>query len=104
MVLNRDLTFTLTAIPDCFGRSLRDAKGQFLNALGTWKVVVPEGAASYGIDIDIPHGAYIETSSGTVPAGSYGSILLKGKSAPFKLHFVIGDPDSGDELIYEKTL
>jgi hypothetical protein len=97
IVLNKDLTLSISDIPDCFGSSFRESKGQFLNAVGTWRVVVPEIIATYGIDINI-------VSGGTLRAGTYAShILFKESSAPFKLHLIIGDPDARDELVYEKT-
>lgn len=91
--LDRDLSVSVSNIPDCIFHL--NNKGKYLSGEGKWKVVIPELDSSYGIFLDIGEG-------NTLSAGIYNSLILVGKSKPFTLAYVIGDPDSMNRLIYEK--
>jgi hypothetical protein len=95
--LKSDLSISFENIPDCIYEGYRDSEvvGKQLSGNGTWEIVVPELASSYGVMVNI-------SGVNSMHAGSYSSWMIIGKEKPFQLVYVIGDPDSMHYLIYQK--
>ena len=95
ITLKKDLSVSIEGIPDCINHLHGETKGELLNGVGTWEIVIPEVVSSYGLMFDI-------SSNNSMKAGLYNTLVIVGKEKPFKLLYIIGDPDSMYRLTYEK--
>ena len=100
IALHTDSTFSITGLPDCYVDGFGNGNGRFLTGQGTWEIEsVQNGFRSrYGVTLTVVQG-------GTMKPGIYhgSSILIEGRTPPFKLQFGIGDPDQDEYIVYEKT-
>ena len=85
----------IEGLPDCYVDGSGDSNGSFLGGRGKWQL--ESMGANHGLTLEI-------ASGGTLHPGLYhgSSILIKGSAAPFTLELVIGDPDSGESISYER--
>jgi hypothetical protein len=102
--LGADGSFSATSVPDCW--YTHECSGKLENLKGIWLVgkdhqpenpwwviylnVVREGDPNYEKKLTEP------------PGLAEPSITLMNNKPPYILHFVVGDPDSGDGLSYTK--
>ena len=100
--LKNDLSLAIDGLPDCINDFHGELNGNALSGVGTWKVIVPEGISSYGVQADITDTNGIANEA-TLKAGTYNSVVIMGKEKPFQLVYIIGDPDSMERLTYKKV-
>jgi hypothetical protein len=96
IILRKDGSVKIVGLPDCYVISSGQGNGMFLGGEGKWEV--EKRYEEYGISLTIAKG-------GTLSPSIYdaSSILIKHKGPPFILQLGIGDPDSGENITYEKT-
>ncbi len=95
ITLKKDLSITIENMPDCIHHLGGKTTGELLSGVGTWAIVTPEIESSYGIMFDI-------AGETTLKAGLYNKLAIEGKEKPFKLIYIIGDPDSMNQLLFER--
>lgn len=81
LTLRADGSITVTNLPADFGTSTCILSGQ-----GHW-----EGPDDRGIRLDIVS----DQRAGLCQSGSYAGLELAGHSKPYRLYWIVGDPDSG---------
>jgi hypothetical protein len=94
--LRADGTFTAVNLPtDTHGSPGTDCFSTLVTGSGNWRIDVVSHGASY----ETEHWG-IEFES---PAVKIHSTNLAGQKPPYELIFTLGDPDSGDAMIFEKA-
>jgi hypothetical protein len=95
VTLRGDGTVSIIDLADCYSAS-HGGSGRYLTGDGLWEIESTD--FGYGITLTIGAG-------GTLPRSIYhgSSILISGKSAPFGIRFVIGDPDTNESIMYERV-
>jgi hypothetical protein len=81
LTLQADGSMTVANLPADFGTSTCILSGQ-----GHW-----EGPDEGGIRLDIVS----DQRAGSCQSGSYAGLELAGHSKPYRLYWIVGDPDSG---------
>lgn len=91
--LQKDGIASITGLPDCYVNGVGNGSGQFLSGQGRWEIEATD--LGYGVTLTIIEG-------GTLKHGIYhgSSILVKGRTPPFRLRFGIGEDEY---IVYEKT-
>jgi hypothetical protein len=88
-----DGTFTMLNMPDIYtNRNLADFHGGYESGEGSWKIESNgDGwARRWGIALWFTNGAVDNR------------MMLRGEKPPYMLHLMVGDPDSGEGLEFEK--
>ena len=93
--LGADYGIVILNLPDCATNGFGKASGEFLRGEGRWKL--EKAVPGWGLTLTINDG-------GSLRRGVYAGPWLgvRGRSAPYRLEVTIGDPDSGETLLYEK--
>lgn len=87
---------TILNLPDCATNGFGDSRGAFISGGGTWEV--ERGSPGWVVTLDID-------KSGSLHGGVYAGqwMAIRGKSQPYRLEVTIGDPDSGETIVYERA-
>jgi hypothetical protein len=95
VTLTSDGSVTIESLPDAYVDGFGRGNGRFLRGQGKWELKTTD--FGYGITLTIAGG-------GTLPPAIYhgSSILLRGRQAPYRIAFQLGDPDSRESISYEK--
>jgi len=88
LVLSEDGSLQVSGLPESDGSisCVLSGTGKWINYNGTT------------IDLAIAS----DGRSGSCASGTYGSVALTRQSPPYKLHWVLGDPDSGEGIWLER--
>ncbi|HAR68098.1 MAG TPA: hypothetical protein DCR55_18130 [Lentisphaeria bacterium] len=97
--LMADGTVVFQSIPDWWNTSFGRPKGGFDSGEGTWKVSKMQRWWGVALLFD----STAAFSSMESPGGLDTGIMLVGNEPPYKLHFTVGDPDSGAAMQFERA-
>lgn len=85
----------LSNLPDCATNGFGHSSGQFVSGKGAWKL--EKRFSAWGLTLAIDKG-------GSLEHGFYVNWLtVRGWSPPYRLQMTIGDPDTGEVIVYEKN-
>lgn len=84
-------TFTMTLMPDWWVDPFGKPGGGYHSGTGTWSVVPHQTWWDVQLDFDSPS-----------PPVGMTSMPLVGDAPPYRIWFYVGDPDSGDVMIFER--
>jgi hypothetical protein len=88
LTLQADGSMTVANLPASFGTSTCTLSGT-----GSWK-----GPDDDGIRLTVVS----DQHSGSCESGSYAGLELAGHSKPYRLYWIVGDPDSGTGVWFRK--
>jgi hypothetical protein len=90
-----DRNVLLEDIPDVYINPFGESKGASVSGRGTWEI--EDDGYDYGLTLSISAG-------GSMPRAIYhgSSILIRGRTPPYRIEMILGDPDSNEWLIYER--
>lgn len=88
LTLNADGSMSVSNLPADFGTSTCTLSGS-----GSWK-----GPDDDGIGIRVTS----DLRTGSCQSGYYGGLELAGHSNPYRLYWIVGDPDSGTGVWFRK--
>jgi hypothetical protein len=91
LTLAADGIFTMTAMPDWWLDPAGVPGGVFYDGAGTWLVVSHQDWWDLELDFD---GADLPVGATSMP--------LVGQAPPYRIWFYVGDPDSGDVMVFER--
>jgi hypothetical protein len=91
--LRSDGTLVVANVPDCAVNLSGDSGGRFLSGRGTWQI--RKAYMGYEVWWTIAPG-------GSLPEGGYTTALRR-RSPPYELELMVGDPDSGERVRYERS-
>lgn len=93
--LDPDGSVSVRNLPDCYIDGFGLGHGRYVSGRGTWEIEQTD--LGFGVTLTIEAG-------GTLKRGVYhgSSILIKNRQAPFALVVGIGDPDSNEDIVYER--
>ena len=96
LTLRPDGTFTIREMPRCwFVASVEDCVAGTEDVAGTWKIIPQQQWWAVGL-----------TKRSTVAGVDHiyrFRAMLRGSEPPYLLHFIIGDPDSGNGLAFARV-
>ena len=106
IVLTSDGTIVITDIPDWWV-SFGESRGAFDSGRGSWGVVKHQEWWALGVVFrNTEHLASVQSrfaKLGSSP-GDYGAVMmLVGEKAPYKIHLILGDPDEGRSMQFERS-
>lgn len=81
--LRADFSMSITNLADCAANGFGDSNGGFLSGEGKWSV--EKEFIEWKLAVDGSVAPYVQ---------------IRGRSAPYRLAVVVGDPDSGETLQY----
>jgi hypothetical protein len=93
--LAADYGITIRNLPDCATNGFGKSFGAFLSGQGRWEL--EKAVPGWGLTLHVEKG---ESLRGGVYAGPW--VGIRGRSAPYRLQVTIGDPDSGEAIVYER--
>jgi hypothetical protein len=90
-----DGTIEIYQMPDAYVDGHGHGSGKFVSGAGRWAVEPIN--SGYGLTLNIEKGESME------PGVYHGSsILIKGRTAPFRLDVQLGDPDNDESITFER--
>jgi hypothetical protein len=89
--LRHDGTFQLRDAPDCFHQI--ECGAGVVNLSGKWQVEHLDDTWSLSLDVSEENGK---------PARYFTSAALRSQESPYLVHFIVGDPDSGRGVAFER--
>ena len=88
LILKADDTFELTTMPDWWDDGLGKSHKGFQDYFGSWRLSKYGNTGFWNV--------YLKMSSTR-------SVNLIGQNPPYRIEFIIGDPDSNVSMIFEKS-
>jgi hypothetical protein len=93
--LGADYSISIVNLPDCATNGFGKSFGAFLSGEGRFEV--EKALPGWGLTLRIEKS---DSLRGGVYAGPW--VGIRGRSAPYRLEVTIGDPDSGETILYER--
>ena len=100
ITINADGTFSMEQMPDWWNIPFGKSKDGYDSGTGTWEVETCQNWWCLKLHFDSQQ----NFNSTPGEAGRTAHINLSGESQPYQLWFFVGDPDSGDIMIFEQEL
>jgi hypothetical protein len=91
--LEADGSFEIDGLPSCFADDRAPSKRLTGTIAGQWSVTQLQG--EYVLELLV--------KSGPLQHGWNLGVEIRGRAAPFELYFVVGDPDTGTELVFSRS-
>ena len=99
ITLMGDGTIVITNIPDWWLTSFGAPRGGFDSGLGTW--TIQKLQEWWGLSVGFPDTTQFASLSNK-PSGMNTEMMLVGERPPYKIHLIVGDPDDGKGMQFEK--
>jgi len=93
VIIEQNGTMHLENIPDCVFTLVGEGHGRYLTRAARWRCC--NEPTFFTLFDGLP--LWLE-----IDGFLYGNLNLKHRTPPYSLNFVIGDPDSGEEVVLEK--
>ena len=99
IALLADGTIAITNIPDWWLTSFGAPHGGFDSGRGTW--TVQKHQQWWGLSAGFPDTTQFSSLSNR-PGGMSTEMMLVGQNPPYKIHLIVGDPDDGRGMEFER--
>ena len=91
IIIRPDGTYSIDNVPEWNNAMSASSVGPLVTRSGTWRLEQRQNAF-WVVSILYRNG----------PTDTYGAINLREQKPPYLLHFTLGDPDSGESLVFTK--
>jgi hypothetical protein len=96
--LGPDGSFELKNIPDCWLSDFGKSSGKFNSGGGTWELA--EHDSRWTLSLHFPSTEHF--SAKRFKGGFFTFVMLIGEKPPYIIYLMVGDPDGGEGMRFEK--